>query len=180
MRIGLLRHFPVTEAMPRGWLSSRDLHEWQRRYDAAEALVGDFDLGGHAWQACLSSDQPRAMATAAAVYGDGVEHTALLREARFARFDTGGLRMPFPAWKWLLRLSWASGHASQRGCRDDFRQRVGQVADRVTAMDRDVLVVSHAGMMAFLAAELRRRGYAGPALRVARHAHAYVYRRQRA
>lgn len=178
MQIGLIRHFPVTEAMPRGWLSSDDLHQWQQRYDAAEPVLGDFDLGGVQWQACLCSDQPRAIATAARIHGEGVEHTALLREARFARFRTGGLRLPFGAWKWLLRLSWMSGHASQRHCRDEFRTRVATVADRLVAMDRDVLVVSHAGMMAWLGAALRQRGFAGPSLRVARHAQAYLYRRR--
>ncbi|MBX3724775.1 MAG: histidine phosphatase family protein [Xanthomonadales bacterium] len=179
MHIGLVRHFPVTEAMPRGWLSSDDLHHWPFRYDAAEPVVGEFDLGGVRWQACLCSDQPRAIATAVRIHGEGVEHTPLLREARFERFRTGGLRLPFGAWKWRLRLSWMSGHASQRHCRDDFRHRVGTVADRLVAMDRDVLVVSHAGMIACLATALRRRGFVGPVVRAARHAHTCVYRKAR-
>jgi hypothetical protein len=40
---------------------------------------------------------------------------------------------------------------------------------------QDTLVVSHAGMMAYLSAELRRRGFAGPKLRWAKHATAYIY-----
>lgn len=177
MRIGLLRHFPVAEDMPRGWLTASDLHDWRGRYDSAPARVGPFDLGAHRWQACISSDLPRAVITAAAVFGEPFERTALLREPQFEQFATGRLRLPFAAWKWLLRLSWLSGHPSQRACRDQFRRRVKSMADRLASMDQDVLVVSHAGMMAYLGAELTRRGFAGPSFHVARHARAYVFER---
>jgi broad specificity phosphatase PhoE len=175
MRIGLLRHFPVAEGLPTGWHTGTGLQAWRRRYDAAAPLLGAFDLGGIAWQHCIASDLPRALLTARAVYAGEVEPTPLLREAEFAEFATGGLRLPTFAWRWLLRLSWFLGSRSQRACRDDFRRRVLAVADRLSAADRDTLVVSHAGMMAFLSAELRRRGFLGPRLRIAEHARVYVY-----
>lgn len=175
MRIGLLRHFPVAEQFPTGWKTAGDLQAWLERYDTAEALVGQFDLGGIDWQACLSSDMPRARITASAVFRGDVEQTELLREAQFAPFDTGNVRLPVWAWKWLLRWSWMTGHRSQRACRDEFQQRVLAAADRLCALDRDTLIVSHAGMMNYLSAELRRRGFIGPKLRIAKHAQAYVY-----
>lgn len=49
------------------------------------------------------------------------------------------------------------------------------IADHLSAVEQDTLVVSHAGMMAYLSAELRRRGFLGPKLRIARHATAYLY-----
>jgi hypothetical protein len=49
------------------------------------------------------------------------------------------------------------------------------LAERLSASDQDTLVVSHAGMMAYLSAELRRRGFAGPKLRIAKYATAYIY-----
>ena len=64
MRIGLLRHFPVSEDLPRGWLRSSELHDWRSRYDRADAVVGEFDLGPTLWQVCISSDLPRALTTA--------------------------------------------------------------------------------------------------------------------
>jgi hypothetical protein len=73
------------------------------------------------------------------------------------------------------RFSWLTGHRSQRACRDDFRRRVSEVADRLCRARRDTLVITHAGMMAYLSRELRRRGFVGPKLRIARHATAYVY-----
>lgn len=177
MRIGLLRHFPVPEGLPRGWLRSSELHDWRSRYDKADALVGEFDLGPTLWQVCISSDLPRALTTAKAVFENHIESTPLLREPQFNQFATGKLRLPFVAWKWLLRLSWITGHSSQRVCRDEFNRRVITVADKLTSMNKDTLVVSHAGMMAYLSAELKRRGFAGPSFRIARHANVYTFSR---
>ncbi|HEX8281488.1 MAG TPA: histidine phosphatase family protein, partial [Chthoniobacterales bacterium] len=114
---------------------------------------------------------------AKAVFRGEVECTPLLREPEFAEFRTGRLRLPVPVWRWWLRLAWMTGHQSQRGCRDEFRRRVAAVADRLCALEGDTLVVSHAGMMAYLSRELRRRGFSGPKLRIAGHATAYVYER---
>jgi len=175
VRIGLLRHFPVEQKFPEGWRTAADLQEWRVRYDLAETSVGEFDLGGVLWQACISSDLPRARITASAVFQGEIGHTALLREPEFAQFKTGNLRLPVWVWKWMLRLSWMTGHRSQRACRDEFRQRVLALAEQLSAAERDTLVVSHAGMMAYLSAELRRRGFIGPKLRIAEHATVYIY-----
>jgi broad specificity phosphatase PhoE len=177
VRIGLIRHFPVTEDWPSGWRTSADLEAWRERYDLAEAIVGEFDVGNVPWAACLSSDLPRAMETASAVFHGPIESTPLLREVELTPFQTGRLRLPIPVWKWLFRLAWMTGHKSQRACRDDFRRRVTASADRLQTREHDTLVVSHAGMMAYLSRELRRRGFAGPKLRVAKHATIYVYER---
>lgn len=177
VHIGLLRHFPVDQKFPVGWRTAADLQAWRERYDSAETSIGEFDLGDVAWQACISSDLPRAQLTASAVFCGQVEPTALLREAQFAPFPTGNLRLPVWVWRWLLRLAWMTGHASQRACRDEFRERVSAMADRLGALEQDTLIVSHAGMMAYLSAELRRRGFAGPKLRIAKYANVYIYTR---
>lgn len=175
MRIGLIRHFPVDEPLPTGWKTSAELLEWRQRYDQAEIRIGQSNLGPGGWQRCLSSDLPRAVMTAKAVFAGEIELTDLLREAEFAPFQTGSLRLPIWMWKWILRFVWLTGHRSQQATRDDFRRRVLAVADRLCGVQEDVLVVSHAGMMAYLSAELRRRGFNGPKLRIADHATVYIY-----
>lgn len=115
------------------------------------------------------------MLTASAVFSGPVERTALLREVQFAPFSTGNLRLPLWNWQWLLQLAWLIGHPSQRTCRDEFQRRIAAVADRLGGLEQDTLVVSHAGVMAYLSVELRRRGFVGPKLRLARHATAYIY-----
>jgi hypothetical protein len=116
--------------------------------------------------------------TAQAVFRGEITQSATLREADFAPFRTGSLRLPIGIWKWVLRFAWLTGHRSQRNCRDDFRRRIAAVADQLSAADRDTLVVSHAGTMAYLSRELQRRGFVGPKLRVAKHAVAYVYEKR--
>jgi broad specificity phosphatase PhoE len=78
-------------------------------------------------------------------------------------------------WRGVFGISWALGHRSQRACRDDFRRRVTAVADLLEGAVENTLVVSHAGMMMYLSAELRRRGFLGPKLRRPRHATLYCY-----
>ena len=120
---------------------------------------------------------PRTLATARAIFTGPIEETELLREADFAEFKTGKLRLPMGLWRWVLRITWMTGHSSQRTCRDSFRRRVLCVADELQRREGDILVVSHAGMLAYLAAELRKRGFDGPKLRVPQHSRLYVYHR---
>jgi broad specificity phosphatase PhoE len=177
MRIGLVRHFPVEHPFPGGWRTSAELQGWRERYDASPAILGEADLGPFHWSDCISSDLERAVGTAKAVFAGPIETTPLLREPDFAPFGTGPLRLPVWVWRWTLRISWMTGHKSQRACRDEFRRRVVTAADLLESKRNDVLVVSHAGMMAYLSAELRRRGFAGPGLRIAKHATLYLYER---
>jgi broad specificity phosphatase PhoE len=177
MHIGLLRHFPVHEPIPSGWRTAAELQSWRKRYDMAGTSVATFDASDIVWKRCLSSDLPRALTTARAIFPGEIEQTALLREASIAAFNTGNLRRPVFLWRWMLRIAFLAGHHSQRACRDDFRSRVEEIARRLSELQEDTLVVSHAGMMAYLSAELRRRGFAGPKLRIAKHATAYIYYR---
>lgn len=177
MRIGLIRHFPVTEPMPRGWLNSSDLQEWRHRYDAADVIATTIDTGETDWRVCISSDLPRAYRTAQAAFTGEIRQTPQLREPEFAEFATGRLRLPPTAWKMAMMLAWLSGHSSQRAFRDDFKHRVRTIADELTAMNENVLVVSHAGMMSYLARELKRRGFTDPSFRVAHPAELYLFER---
>ena len=175
MRIGLIRHFKVEEGLPSGWNTAMELHEWRSRYDNSQVLRVPLDLGTGVWNACLSSDLERAVITAKAAYPGEIEFTPLLREAEFAPFQTGGLKLPTWLWRQVLRVAWMGGHKSQRACRDEFRSRVMAVADLLEARKENVLVVSHAGMMMYLSKELARRGFVGPKVRMPENARLYVY-----
>jgi broad specificity phosphatase PhoE len=177
MRIGLLRHFPVEQSMISGWKTAVEIHAWRQHYDASPAVIGHCDIGTCDWVECLSSDLERTVSTARVVFNGEIQPTPLLREPELAQFDTGSLRLPMWLWRWILRFAWMTGHSSQRAGRDDFHRRVRQIADLLESKPHDVLIVSHAGMMAYLSAELRRRGFAGPRLRIPRHAMLYVYER---
>ncbi len=175
MRIGLIRHFKVEEGLPRGWRTALELHEWRSRYDTSQVISAPLDLGANPWSTCFSSDLERAVLTAKAAFPGEIEFTPLLREAEFAPFKTGSLKLPTWLWRQVLRVAWMSGHSSQRACRDEFQSRVRAVADRLEAQKEDILVVSHAGMMIYLTKELARRGFIGPKLRMPENARLYVY-----
>ena len=174
MRIGLVRHFPVTEAWPSGWLTSDELQQWRTRYDAAEPIVGPIDVGSD-WQRCFSSDLKRAFATAQAAYAGAIVQTPLLREVETLPIASGRMRMPLAAWRWVFRLAWLTGHSSQRPARDDLHRRVRAMAGLLEAEAVDTLVVSHAGMMIFLRKELLHRGFQGPDFRLAEHGRLYLF-----
>jgi broad specificity phosphatase PhoE len=175
MRIGLVRHFPVTEAWPSGWLTSDNLQQWRKRYEAADVIAGPIDVGAVSWQRCYSSDLKRAYLTAQKAFIGTIVQTPLLREAEFLPFATGQMRLPVWGWRALLRLAWLTGHGSQRASRDEFQSRIRQIVDLLEADPVDTLVVSHAGVMFFLRKELLRRGFQGPRFRLAKHARLYLF-----
>jgi broad specificity phosphatase PhoE len=177
VKIGLIRHFPVEQAMPAGWKTAAELHKWRHDYELAGVRHIEPDLGGVEWTRCIASTVRRAAITANAVFPGLVAQTDLLREAEFAEFRTGALRLPILAWYAIFRLSWMTGHRSQRPLRDAFMQRVRTVAEELSAGTKDTLVVSHGGVMAFLSTELRRRGFVGPKFGLATHARTYVFER---
>lgn len=180
MRIGLIRHFPVQHPMPSGWMNAAQIHAWRDDYDRAAVTVSDIDLGPTAWRRCISSDVERAFVTARSVFTGEIARTPQLREPELAAFRTGRLRLPPRGWRWLLRAAWLTAHRSQRAARDDFLGRVRAMAETLESATEDTLVVSHAGMMAYLSRELRRRGFAGPKLRIAEPARLYVFERNQA
>ncbi|MGC3957085.1 MAG: histidine phosphatase family protein [Verrucomicrobiota bacterium] len=177
MRLGLVRHFPVTEPWPRGWVTADELQRWRVRYDAAAPIIGPIDVSAVKWQRCLSSDLKRALVTAQTAYAGTITPTPLLREADVPALPTGRLRLPVWGWRLLLRFTWFTGHKSQRAARDAFHQRIKAVADLLEQEPVDTLVVSHAGVMFFLRKELLRRGFVGPKFGLAEPAQLYVFER---
>ncbi len=177
MRIGLMRHFRVEEPLPAGWQTAAQLDAWRRKYEASGVVPAPIDMGGGTWQKCLSSDLKRAYVTAQAAHAGPITQTPLLRELEAAPFDTGALRLPTLAWRWILHLAWLTSHPKQRALRDDFQNRIRSVADLLDQEAQDTLVVSHAGTMMYLRKELVGRGFTGPSFGIAEHARVYVYER---
>ena len=94
MRVGLVRHFPVAEPMPSGWLTALQLHEWRQRYDQAAAEPGAVSFAVEGWSRCYSSDVNRALVTAQTLYAGEIIQTPLLREPEIRQFRTGPLMLP--------------------------------------------------------------------------------------
>ena len=178
MRIGLIRHFPVEEPFPCGWLTARCIQEWLERYNTAGVRLLPLDVGPQPWPRCLSSDMSRAYTTALAAHRGEIRQTPLLREPTLHPLTHNDLRLPFWGWRWLLRAAWTFSHPTQQASRREFEQRVLAVADLLESDVCDTLVVSHAGMMAYLRKELLKRGFSGPRFGIAEHARLYEFRRE--
>ncbi|MDN4524982.1 hypothetical protein [Fictibacillus fluitans] len=97
MRIGLMRHFKVTEGYPSGLFSSRDLMKWVDEYDASEVEESEVDLGGVDWKWCYSSDLSRAEITARRAFKGEITFLEELREIRLSPFFRSNIhfRCPF-------------------------------------------------------------------------------------
>jgi broad specificity phosphatase PhoE len=179
VRIGLIRHFEVKHPFPTGWMTWGDLMAWREMYETAEITANTIDLGGIAWSQCISSDLPRAYATARAAFTGEILQLPELREPQVDAFRTGNLKLPFPMWKWMLRLAWMTSHSSQRNAKLSFMAKVKQVTDSVlTQAKEDTLIVSHAGVMMFLRKELVKLGFTGPEFKIAENGKLYVFERK--
>jgi broad specificity phosphatase PhoE len=180
IRIGLIRHFEVLKPMPKGWYTWNELASWREEYEQSGITPGKIDLGGISWNRCFSSDLPRAYATAQAAFAGDILQMPELREPQVGAFRTGNLKLPFPIWKWMLRLAWMGSHSSQREAKAAFMEKVRHVTQEViTKAQEDTLIVSHAGVMMFLRKELVKLGFAGPGFKIAENGKLYVFEREK-
>jgi broad specificity phosphatase PhoE len=172
-----MRHFRVEEPLPVGWKTAAQLVAWRERYEAATVIPIPIAPSAIPWQRCLSSDMQRAYITAQAAHAGTITQSPLLREMSVNPFRTGRLSLPVWMWHWILRGAWLTSHPSQRSVLEDFRKRIGAVAEMLDGEQEDTLIVSHAGVMMYLRKELMRRGFNGPKFGIAEHARLYVYER---
>jgi len=177
VRIGLVRHYKVDQPYPAArFVSGDDVAKWFVAYDVAPIVEGRTDLGGVAWERCVSSDLPRAVRTAELLFpGPGrVERRAELREIPLPPVS-GKLRLPFWWWAAWARLSWKL-HRDGREQMALAERRVRAVLDEVLrGPERNVLIVSHGALMLQMRKELARRGFRGPRLAYPENGKLYVY-----
>ncbi len=179
VRIGLIRHFEVAQPLPSGWLSAADLTRWLTEYNRAGVIARPLDLGGIAWGKCFSSDLPRAFTTAQAAFSGPIRQLPELREPNIVPVSLGKLRLPLTGWRLMLHLAWLSNHSSQLPAKTDFLARLRFLkAEVLSQAEEDTLIVSHAGMMAFLRKELLALGFNGPRFRIAQNAKLYLFEKR--
>ena len=174
--IGLIRHFEVVHGLPgSGLMTAADVHAWMEAYDVSGFLARPVDLGGIPWSRCYSSTSPRALQTAQAVFDGDIVAMDALREPNIRQFDTGGLKLPYGGWRWLLRLAWMTNHPSQRDAKAEFLSNIDTALATLQKSSAPTLVVSHAGVMMFLRKALLRSGFAGPKFTVPETGRLYVF-----
>lgn len=180
MKVGLVRHFRVEHAAPKRFLvSPAELVQWFADYDEAPVTIAPVDLGPTNWQRCYASDLPRAVATARAIYPGEVHTTPSLREIPAYLYEGRRLRLPFLLWAIVVRLGWRLDTKAQPEPKAMAQARVAAILDEILQSDEDVLIVSHAAIMDFLQAELKRRGFRGEGFGLAKNGRLYTFEKEK-
>lgn len=160
----------------RQWMTPAQVAQWIAAYELAEVTARDVDLGGIAWTRCISSDSPRALKTAQAIFDGPIAATPMLREPVIQPIYRRNIRMPFPFWKMMLRVAWLTSHRSQLEGKTAFLNNVRTFAhDILPQSEENTLVVGHAGFMIFLRKELLRQGFRGPKFTLPDNGKLYVF-----
>jgi broad specificity phosphatase PhoE len=175
VKIGLLRHFKVTLGYPNNMVSSKELMEWQKNYDASEVEETVIEDGGVEWKRCYSSDLKRAKTTAHKAFAGEIIFLENLREMKIYPIASTNTRLPLWLHIFLIRMAWFFGHKSQKESKREVLNRVNQVLDEAVKHGDDVLIVGHGGIMIFMRQELLKRGFAGPKFRRPENAKIYIY-----
>lgn len=178
MKIGLLRHFKVTLGYPNNIVSSKELMEWQKNYDASAIEESEIDNSDIDWRRCYSSDLARARITVQKAFSGDIVFLEGLREMKI--FPIAGTNTRLPLWLhiFLIRVAWYFGHKSQKESKKEVLNRINHVLDEVIKHGEDALIVGHGGIMIFMRKELLKRGYSGPSFRRPENAKIYIYKKQ--
>ncbi|WP_162356423.1 histidine phosphatase family protein [Metabacillus mangrovi] len=160
MKISLMRHYEVECPYPNRMYSA-EFTSWCSDYDSAPLIPVHFEAQEGSWDACFSSDLPRAVRTAESVYGVPVQ-TPLLREVPLSPFLAGGPRLPYHIWTVMGRLCWLMSHPSQMESKHQTALRAGRWIEEAEGSGHEhILAVSHGFFIPVLAGELRKKGYSG-------------------
>jgi broad specificity phosphatase PhoE len=178
--IGLMRHYRVDYKAERNWLTADEFSEWIDRYNRAGIVpvmaLQDCEIQ---WDACMSSDMPRATHTSRMVYKGQVEWNDQLREIEMAPVFRTKIRLHLGIWLALSRMAWWFSHPSQPESRSCTYERVRRVVDQIESCQGEhVLVVGHGMFMKAMQQQLRRRGYGGPAFGKPKNGYIYRYVRE--
>ena len=152
---------------------ARTRMRWEARYDSAgfeRALVEERDCSA------AESDVRRADASAYRVYTGTsrasrqtaellfelpvpAEATPLLDDVPISAFRQTEKPLPLWLWKAMAEVQWRSGGGRQTEAKADTERRVGQLADRLEAEEKDCILICRGLTMTALKAVLRRRGF---------------------
>ena len=175
MKIGLVRHFEVSQAYPSQRVGKEEVWRWFAEYDRADIVVKEVDLGPTAWEICYSSDTVRAIRTAREIYKGDIVETRQLREIPLPPFSAN-LKLPFLWWAVAVRLKQLTTPTGREQM-EHARRRIRSLLDQVAAEEQHsrVLFVSHGALMKEMRNELRNRGFKGPRFSFPENGKLYVF-----
>ncbi|MFP4662722.1 MAG: histidine phosphatase family protein [Halanaerobiales bacterium] len=175
MKIGLMRHFKVLHSS-KTFMNSAEFEEWIKHYDKADIKTADIPESQVEWEICYSSNLPRAVRTAEAVYKDNIIQREILREVPIAPVVSKSIVLPNKLWLTLGRLAYLFSHKSQPESIDETRERAKRIISEISSLgESNVLVVSHGFLMRFLQKELVKNGFKGEKFTRAENGQLYLF-----
>ena len=175
MRLGVIRHFKV-DCQAKRFMSSEEFSEWAERYDFSEVFPKKIDLKNISWQRCFSSDLPRAITTAKAAFAGEIITTSDLREVPFSPVFKTKLRLPYVFWTISGRIAWFFNHSSQEEGRRDTQARIRHFFSELEDCEEEnILIVCHRFFIHSLQREIRRRGFQGERIGLAKNGELYLF-----
>lgn len=178
MIIGLVRHFKVDLSHSR-LMTSGDFEQWAMDYDAAGVIENEVIMRDIRWDRCYSSDLPRAITTAKAIYSGEIITTPLLREVPMSPVFNTSFKLPYGFWGVLARFAWLLSHKSQIERRHETRKRIEEFLNMINLEDSsNILVVCHGFLMYYFQKFLKRRGFKGKTIRRVKNGTLYVFEKK--
>jgi broad specificity phosphatase PhoE len=172
VRIVLVRH-GKPDAVSAASIAGHDIGRWVRGYDAAgisrelapSAVIREMAASAGC---VLASSARRAQESAAWLAASkAVRVDSELREAALPESIASSIRLSPGVWVVLARVAWWLNWCDSVEPIAMTRQRAGRVADRLAALAVEhgsVMAIGHGMFNRFVASQLRRRGWRGPAM----------------
>jgi len=178
MKVGLVRHFAVDYECPHRWqlMTPEQFVNWVNEYNKAEVIPKKCELNSTVWDKCYSSDLPRAIKTAQALFDGEIVEAKMLREVVIYPPTTKNVKLPLALWLAMGRIAWILSHESQMETKKDFEQRLSGIVEEMILKERgNILLVSHGFLMIFLRKELVKLGFNGPNFKVPCPGKLYIF-----
>jgi broad specificity phosphatase PhoE len=175
MKVGLVRHFKVNRGYPNKIVTTNDLMQWLNEYDLSDVEEKKVDLADIKWEKCIASDLKRAKITAESIFEGEIIYLEELREIPLIPFIKLNIKMPLIVHMIFIRIAWLFNHKSQYEHKRNVLDRLNQLVEEIVQTNKDVLIVSHGGIMMYLRKELLKRGFKGPKFSRAESAKLYTF-----
>ena len=178
MKIGLVRHFKVNTDDIDGKVNWKEYTDQMLVYDELSVSPSEIDLRGIDWNKCYSSDLPRAITTAEAIYDGEIEKYDLIREVPMHLTKEINGKNNMHAWSMFSLVGWAKGSSIMPESMEESRARVNKFLDILEKENNEednILVVCHGLIMMVLEEKLKERGFKGEDIVFADNGDLYLY-----
>jgi hypothetical protein len=177
IRIGLMRHFPVTYKL-RKFSSSAMFDQDMEAYNTSPVTIINTNSDSKNWSICYTSNMKRADETGRHIFKGEIKTTPLLREVPLQAGFKTNLKLPLFFWATLGRIQWLFNSEKQPETKKMSLNRAKSFISELNSNLEDkknILIISHGFFMMNLKKELYRAGFRGRNFMKAKHGIIYSF-----